>query len=271
MLPTQRRQAILAELRSKSAVSAEGLAREFGVSVETVRRDLRKLNDRGLLERVYGGATQPDQPSRSSEGSFAARSVRHIDQKRAIARLAASLAGPEDTIVIDIGTTALEVARALPANFKGRVLTNSVPVAMELSARDGVELLLCGGQIRSGDGACSGAHAEAFFGEFYADKAFLGSGGVHPEAGLTDYYPAEVVVRRTIIEHSASSYVLADSAKLGAIAVHRVCPLDRIAAVITDGAGQSGAADALASAGVTLLRAEPAHQGRAQLTPVVNR
>jgi DeoR family glycerol-3-phosphate regulon repressor len=276
MLPTQRRQAILAELRSATAVSAERLAREFGVSVETVRRDLRKLRDRGLLERVYGGATQPDQPGqpgRSSEGSFAARSVRHIEQKRAIARLAASLAGPEDTIVIDIGTTALEVARALPATFRGRVLTNSVPVAMELSARDDVELLLCGGQVRPGDAACAGAHAEAFFAEFYADKAFLGSGGVHPDAGLTDYYPAEVVVRRTIVAHSASSYVLADSAKLGAIAVHRVCPLDRIAAVITDDAAHSGAADALASAGVTLLRAGPVTraQGRAQLTSVVNR
>jgi DeoR family glycerol-3-phosphate regulon repressor len=270
MLPTQRRQAILDELHSATAVSAERLAREFGVSVETVRRDLRKLRDRGLLERVYGGATRP---SRSSEGSFAARSVRHIEQKRAIARLAASLAGPEDTIVIDIGTTALEVARALPVTFKGRVLTNSVPVAMELSARDDVELLLCGGQVRPGDAACAGAHAEAFFAEFYADKAFLGSGGVHPDAGLTDYYPAEVVIRRTIIEHSASSYVLADSAKLGAIAVHRVCPLDRIAAVITDDAGHTGAADALASAGVTLLRAGPVTraEGRAQLTPVVNR
>jgi DeoR family glycerol-3-phosphate regulon repressor len=126
-----------------------------------------------------------------------------------------------------------------------------------------VEILLCGGQIRHGDAACSGAHAEAFFAEFYADRAFLGSGGVHPDAGLTDYYPAEVVVRRTIIAHTAVSYVLADSSKLGAIAVHRVCPLDRIAAVLTDdtrqaGAGPTahpGAEEALVSAGVSLLRA----------------
>ena len=90
---------------------------------------------------------------------------------------------------------------------------------------------------RPGDGACSGAHAEAFFAEFYADRAFLGSGGVHPEAGLTDYYPAEVVLRRTIIEHTAASYVLADSSKLGVIAVHRVCPLDRLTAVLTDDEG----------------------------------
>ena len=257
MLPTQRRQAILALVRQQSAVSADDLAREFGVSVETIRRDLRRLGDKGLLDRVYGGATRP--AGRSSEGSFAARSIRRVAAKRAIAQLAASLVEPGETLIIDIGTTALEVARALPASFEGRVLTNSVPVAMELSGRREVELLLCGGQVRPGDGACSGAHAEAFFAEFYADRAFLGSGGVHPEAGLTDYYPAEVVVRRTIIGHTAACYVLADSSKLGAIAVHRVCALDRVAAVLTDDEtddqAEAGAHDALAAAGVTVLRA----------------
>jgi DeoR family transcriptional regulator, fructose operon transcriptional repressor len=254
MLPTQRRQAILAQVREHAAVSAEDLARQFDVSVETIRRDLRRLQGAGLLERVYGGATRPS--GRSSEGSFAARSTRHIERKRAIAALAASLVEPEETIVIDIGTTALEVARALPAGFRGRVLTNSVPAAMELSGRDDIELLLCGGQIRPGDGACSGAHAEAFFAEFYADRAFLGSGGVHPEAGLTDYYPAEVVVRRTVIAHTAKSYVLADSSKLGVIAVRRVCELDQVEAVITDGAENAGAYAELAVEGVRLLRAE---------------
>src|ERR1022692_2117707 len=111
------------------------------------------------------------------------------------------------------------------------------------------------GQVRAGDGACSGAHAEAFFDEFYADRAFLGSGGLHPDAGLTDYYPSEVVVRRTIIAHTAATYVLADSSKLGVIAVHRVCPLGRLTAVITDEAENSGALTALDAAGVTLLRA----------------
>src|SRR5258706_8691174 len=231
MLPSQRRHAILAEVRTATTVSAEALARRFGVSVETIRRDLRSLERDGLLDRVYGGATRP---GRSSEGSFAARSVRNIGPKRAIAALAASLIEPEETIIIDVGTTALEVARALPPAFRGRVLTNSVPAAMELSGRRDIELLLSGGQVRAGDGACSGAHADGFFGEFYADRAFLGSGGVHPGAGLTDYYPAEVVVRRTIITHTAACYVLADSSKLGLIAVRRVCPLDQITAVITD-------------------------------------
>jgi len=250
VLPSQRRQAILAAVHAEDAASAEALARQFDVSVETIRRDLRALHSEGLLERVYGGATRPF--GRSDEGNFAARSTRNIDLKRAIAALAVSLVEPEDTVVIDVGTTALEVARALPQPFRGRVLTNSVPVAMALSDRPDIDLLLCGGQVRTGDGACSGAHAEAFFDEFYADKAFLGSGGVHAVAGLTDYYPPEVVVRRTIIAHTASSYVLADSSKLGTIAVHRVCALDSITAVVTDDRNL-GAISELQTAGVTML------------------
>jgi DeoR family transcriptional regulator, fructose operon transcriptional repressor len=250
MLPSQRRHAILAAVRAEDAASADALARQFDVSIETIRRDLRALHSEGLLERVYGGATRPS--ARSDEGSFSARSTRNIKLKCAIAALAASLIEPDDTIIIDVGTTALEVARALPPAFRGRVLTNSVPAAMALADRTGIDVLLCGGQMRHGDAACSGAHAEAFFDEFYADKAFLGSGGVHPAAGLTDYYPPEVVVRRTIIAHTASSYLLADSSKLGAIAVHRVCALDRITAVVTDDRNP-GAVSELRAAGVTLL------------------
>jgi DeoR family fructose operon transcriptional repressor len=130
-----------------------------------------------------------------------------------------------------------------------------VPAAMELAAREEIEIQLCGGQVRPGDAACFGSHAETFFAEFYADKAFLGSGGVHAQAGLTDYHPPEVVTRRTIIAHSAASYVLADSSKLGAIAVHRVCPLSRLTAVLTDPQAGDEVAESLAAAGCTVLKA----------------
>jgi DeoR family transcriptional regulator, fructose operon transcriptional repressor len=252
MLPAQRREAVLAQVRARGAVSADELSRGFNVSVETIRLDLRDLRDQGLLNRVHGGATSPARPS--SEGSFAARSGLHHARKRAIAALAASLVAAEETIVIDSGTTALQVARALPASFRGRVLTNSVPAAVELSSRSDIELLLCGGQVRPGDGACSGDHAEAFFASFYTGKAFLGAGGVHPEAGLTDYYPTETAIRRTIAAHSAATYVLADSSKLGVIAVHRVLALDRLTAVITDDEENPSALAELAGS-VTLLRA----------------
>lgn len=254
MLPTQRRQEILAEVRKTTAVSAEDLALRFGVSVETIRRDLRNLRDRGLLERVYGGALSVQ----STEGTFSARSAKHQERKKAIARLAATLVAPDDTIAIDVGTTALEVARALPGDFRGRVLTNSVPVAMELSGNEGLELLLCGGQVRNGDAACFGRRADDFFEEFYADKAFLGSGGVDADAGLTDYHPHEAATRRVIIAHAGASYVLADSSKLGTIAVCRVCPLTQITAVLTDSDDSQAskeAMEALTAAGCTVLQA----------------
>jgi DeoR family fructose operon transcriptional repressor len=133
-----------------------------------------------------------------------------------------------------------------------------VPAAMALADREEVELLLCGGQVRRGDAACFGAQAEAFFADFYADKAFLGSGGVHAQAGLTDYHPPEVTTRRTIIAHAAASYILADSSKLGAIAVHRVCPLDTITAVLTDPEASAEAVDALTAAGGNVI---PAPEG----------
>jgi DeoR family fructose operon transcriptional repressor len=192
MLPAQRQEAILAQVRAQGAASAEELSASLGVSIETIRRDLRSLRDQGLLNRVHGGATRPSR--RSGEGSFAARSTLNLARKQAIAALAASLVEDRQTIVIDTGTTGLQLARALPASFRGRVLTNSVLVAAELSDRSDIELLLCGGQIRPGDGA----HAEAFFADFYAGKAFLGAGGVHPEAGLTDYYPAEAAIRPSL-------------------------------------------------------------------------
>jgi DeoR family transcriptional regulator, fructose operon transcriptional repressor len=258
MLPTQRRQAILAEVRQARAVSAEELARRFGVSLETIRRDLRGLRDQGLLERVYGGALSV----RSTEGDFATRSTLHAPRKVAIAQLAATLVEPEDTIVIDIGTTALEVSRALPDSFRGRVLTNSVPAAMALADREEIDLLLCGGQVRHGDAACFGSQAEAFFADFYADKAFLGSGGVHAQVGLTDYHPPEVITRRTIIAHAAASYVLADSSKLGAIAVHRVCPLSRVTAVLTDPEASAEAVDTLTAAGCTIWQAPKGSDAR---------
>src|SRR3954469_9361205 len=142
MLPTERRLAIVDEIRRRPMVRADELARRFEVSVETVRRDLRVLQRDGVLDRVYGGATPAHH--RSTEAAFDDRRTQHIGQKRSIARLAAQLIEPGETIVLDVGTTALEVARALPETWPGRVLTCSIPVAVELAGRPRTEVLLSG-------------------------------------------------------------------------------------------------------------------------------
>jgi DeoR family fructose operon transcriptional repressor len=251
VLPEERRLQIVDQVRARPLVRADELARRFGVSIETVRRDLDALQRDGLVRRVYGGATGI--VPHTLEASFDQREGLHVEAKRSIARLAASLVEPTDVLVLDVGTTVAELARVLPADYHGRVLTSSLLVAAELSRRQGVGVEVAGGRLRGGDLACSGAHTDAFFAGWFADKAFLGSGGVHPEAGLTDYHPDEVSTRQVMLAHAAELYVLADSSKLGQVALRKVCDLDRLTAVITDDQAHPSIARQLEAKGVSLL------------------
>jgi len=253
VLAAERRRAIAELVAARPGTRGDELAERFGVSAETIRRDLLYLQQAGAVRRVHGGATPPEAP-RAVEDPYGQRAERNAAGKRAMARRAAALVRPGDTVVLDVGTSALEVARALPAGWRGRVLTGSLLVAAELAGRPGVEVLTSGGRVRGGDLACSGEAARAFFADYHADLAFLGSGGVHAEAGLTDYHPDEVDVRRVVLRHSARTYALADATKLGVIAVRRVCPLAGLDGLITDGEPEADLAAALAEAGTETLR-----------------
>lgn len=258
-LPEERRLEIIRQVRSKPLVRAGELARRFGVSIETIRRDLVALERDGLTRRVYGGVTAAG--PKLSEPPFEHRRVEHSAQKHAMARLAVSMVGREDMLMMDVGTSVAAIAAELPLSYRGRVLTNSLLVAMELAGREGVDVMTSGGRIRAGDLACYGPTAEEFFSGFYGGKAFLGSGGVHPSVGLTDYYPDEIPVRRIIIEHAAERYVLADSSKLNQVAFAAVCPLDALTAIITDDGVDDRTAEHFARAGVDLKVATVEHAG----------
>ena len=250
-IPEERRLAIIDEVRTRLLVRADELALRFDVSVETIRRDLLALEREGLLRRVYGGAT------RASRGRlrapFETRRAQHLEAKRAMGLLAASLVQPTDTLVLDVGTSVAEVARALGGEYRGKVLTNSLLAAVELSGRERAEVITSGGTLRAGDLACSGPHTEAFFSTYHVDKAFLGSGGVHPVIGLTDYHPAEVATRQIIIKHAAETYVMADSSKLGRIALAEVCSLNVLTALITDDHAGPQLISQFEETGVTML------------------
>lgn len=259
MLPSERRRRIVEVLAARPSVGTEDLAREFGVSAETVRRDLLRLQRDGLVERVHGGALPADRPH-ALEDSYEERRGTNTTGKQAMAALAAALLRPGDTVVLDVGTSVLEAARAVPLTWSGRVLTNSLPVAAELSSRPGVEVLVSGGRLRAGDQALSGPHTAAFFAEYYADLALLGSGGVSATAGLTDYHPDEVDVRRVVLDHADRSYVLADATKLGAVAARHVCGLDRITGLVSDTVPDAVLTEALHAAGTAVLTPQPTAQ-----------
>jgi len=253
-MPEERRLAIAAAVRRQPLVRAGALADQFGVSIETVRRDLLVLEHKGILERVYGGARGV--PVRSFEPPVGERRLRELAAKKAMAAVVVSMLSPGNTVILDVGTSVAEVARQLPWDFRGRVLTSSLPVAAALDGHEGIEVLVCGGQLRRGDMALSGPQAERFFGDFYVDKAILGSGGIHAAAGLTDYYPAEVAVRQTILAHAAEAYVLADATKVGHVALCKVCELLDLTAVITDWRVAPESAASLEAAGATVIVAE---------------
>ena len=233
MLPVERHEAIVDAVSVGQAVSTDELVRRLGVSAETVRRDLALLEERGAIRRVHGGAA-PLADRRVVEPSFGERRIIRHEAKAELARAAVQLLENGQTIVIDIGTTGVAVAQAIPRGFSGTVVTPSLPVAVELADRPGIEVLVAGGRVRGGDLACSNAYTKAFFGDVFADVALLGSGGVDVQAGLTDFHLDEIDVRRTIIANSARSFILADSSKLGQVAPYRVCDLGAVAGLITD-------------------------------------
>lgn len=255
MLPVARHDAIVDLVNDAHTVSTDELVSRLGVSAETVRRDLALLEERGAIRRVHGGAASLLRRGTGEEASFSERAVRRQHAKTAMARLAVDLLEPGQTVVIDIGTSAVEVARAIPHSFRGTIVTPSLLVAIELAGRQGIQLLVSGGRVRGGDLACAGAHARALFADVYADVAFIGSGGVNAAAGLTDYHLDEVDVRRTIIANSAASYILADSSKLGQIGPHRVCDLRSVAGLITDECTSDAIATAVREAGGVVLSA----------------
>lgn len=275
MLPTERRLKILKEIQIGGLVSADRLGELFNVSLETVRRDLRDLEREGLLQRVYGGAVGPE--VRTTEVAFEQRRIEHRDRKRLIAETAVAMVQSGETIFIDAGSTCLEFARALAPDWSGRVLTDSLLVAIELSSRPNAEVILTGGQVRSGNLSCSGPYGMALHEEFYVAQAFVGAGGVHPDAGLTDYHPGEGSLRRQWLKRAAAFYVLADSAKLGVIAPYWVAPIEEVTALVTDADERREVLDHLQTGATEVIVARPGRatssgdshrQRRNQVSPI---
>jgi DeoR/GlpR family transcriptional regulator of sugar metabolism len=232
MLATERHARILGLVTSRQVASTEDLALQLCVSPETIRRDIRVLDQRGQLRRVRGGAASPS--AAIGEPQVEERQLLHRAEKETIGRLAAGLLQDGQTVVLDLGTTATEVARAMAPTFRGTVATTSLLVAGELAAHRDIEVLICGGRVRAGDLGVSNANAVEFFAGINADLALVSSGGVDAQRGLTDFHLDEVATRRQILRNARRAYVLADSSKFGVVAPHFVAELDADLGLITD-------------------------------------
>jgi DeoR/GlpR family transcriptional regulator of sugar metabolism len=251
MLVAERRELLLARLRTEGKLVATELARELGMSEDSVRRDLRELAAAGLCQRVYGGAL----PLSPALVDYRARREVEPASKQRVAARAAGLIRPGDRVILDGGTTTLAVVRALPLDLAATVITHSPTIAAALVDHPAIETLLIGGRIYKHSAvACGAVAAEAASG-VSADVFLLGVTGVHPREGLTTGDAEEAAMKRTLASRAADTYVLASKEKIGAAAPYKVMPLDDVAGVITDAPQDDPTIAGLKRTGVTIVPA----------------
>ncbi|WP_214109702.1 DeoR/GlpR family DNA-binding transcription regulator [Acrocarpospora catenulata] len=234
MLAQQRQQAILERVRRTGGVRVADLVRDLGVSDMTIRRDLEALADRGLLEKVHGGATVPG-PGSADEPGFAAKSVRQQAEKEAIARHAAALVRPGGSVALSAGTTTWTLAHHLADVPELTVITNSLPVAevFHRSGRPDQTVILVGG-VRTPSDALVGPVAVAAVHSLNVDVLLLGVHGMSPRAGFTTPNLLEAETDRALVAAAQRLVVVADHTKWGTIGISTIARLEQAHVVVTD-------------------------------------
>lgn len=252
----QRHHSILAALETDPTVRISALAAKFGVSGETVRRDIEELTRLGAVRRTYGGASVVHagmQPELSSRERMA------VAERARIGVAAAAMVGPGAVAMLDAGSTTGHLARALAARgAAATVLTNSLRVAHDLAAAPGggVRVILCPGDVSAAEQGVYGPETGAFLDRFNADIALIGATGLTGE-GPCDANTRAAWVKRAMLARATRRVLLADSQKFGRGALERVCPLAGITDLVTDLAPEGPLARALAEAGVAVTVAAP--------------
>jgi DeoR/GlpR family transcriptional regulator of sugar metabolism len=246
-LARQRQTQILERVREEGAVRVADLVRSLGVSDMTIRRDLEVLHERGLIEKVHGGATAIEGSSLFEPG-FTVKSTLMQSEKALIAGTAAGLVTPGTAIAISAGTTTFALARRLTDVPGLTVLTNSVPVA-DVLYRDGRpdQTVILSGGVRTPSDALVGPFAVEVIRSLHVDTVFMGSHGMDYRTGLTTPNILEAETNRALIEAGRYLIVLADHTKWGIIGVSSVARLEDADTIITDSGLDQGARGQLAS------------------------
>jgi DeoR/GlpR family transcriptional regulator of sugar metabolism len=251
MLTSQRKNEILALLERDGQVLAKALSESFDVSEDTIRRDLRELASEGRLQRVHGGAL----PASPATADFAHRRPIESATKRAVAKAAAGMIESGQVVIVDGGTTAIELARQLPRELSATVVTHSPNVAVELVEHPGIEVVVIGGRLFKHSIVTVGAAALEALASIRADVYFMGVTGVHPSAGLSTGDLEEACMKRALAAHAAETVVLASADKINAASRYRIGELALADAIIVEKGTAAALTDPLEAAGVTIVRA----------------
>jgi DeoR family transcriptional regulator of aga operon len=247
MLRAERLSALLEALTSERSVDVGAMAAEFDVSSATVRRDLRTLQEQGLLVRTHGGAVPSDL---DLELPVRYRSSRRRSEKQRIALAAAELVPDGSVVGLTGGTTTTEVARVLCDRSGITIVTNALNIASELVLRSNIRLVVIGGSARHASYELVGPSAESMLARYHLDLAFIGTDGVTLAGGCTTHDEMEAHTDRAFLGRSRRVVVVADSSKLGRTAFAHICDLSEVDDVITDSEADPVVLKELADAGV---------------------
>lgn len=250
MLTAQRKQLILSRLATHGQIVAGELALELGTSEDTIRRDLRELAQQGKLQRVHGGAL----PASAATGDLRVRQQVSTDEKPALGRFGAQLIKPGQVVMLDGGTTAIQVARQLPADLRATVITHSPNVAVELATHRHVDIIVLGGRLFRHSMVNVGASVIEAASRFRADLFFLGVTGVHPEAGLSTGDAEEADVKRALHARAAETVVLASSEKLLSASAFVIAPMKALSLLVVPDGTKPKTVAALRAGGVAVQK-----------------
>ena len=228
---TPRQSDILGLARQQGRVEVEGLAAHFDVTPQTVRKDLNDLCDRNFLQRVHGGAIYP---SNVTNFAYDSRRILAAEEKERIGRRAAAMIPDNSSIILNIGTTTEQVARALLRHRDIMAITNSINIAHILRESTTAQVVIAGGLVRAADGGVVGEATVEFMRQFKVDYAVVGVSAIDEEGSLLDFDYREVSVAREIIRRSRRTILVADAMKFERKAPVRIGHLSEVAMLVTD-------------------------------------
>lgn len=252
MLAVQRHEMILRQLERERTVRVSELSSKLGVTEKTVREDLEKLEEKGLLKRIHGGAvlvSEGDVPLLPLDGL----NMKHLTEKRRIAIRAAAVVEEGDIIALDGGSTTLEIAKLLP-NAPITVVTNDVYLIAELSRKEQIRLVVPGGYRERN--LLVGSAAVEFVRSLNIHKAFMSATGIHPAFGLTVFTGSQLEMKRAFVESAGRVYCVADRSKFGRGALVTFASLEEIDTIFTDGGLSDADAEPYRRLGVRIDQGE---------------
>ncbi|MGZ2374179.1 DeoR family transcriptional regulator [Sinorhizobium medicae] len=252
LLLRERKSLIQERLRTEGRVLAVDLARELGVSEDTIRRDLREMAAAGLCERVYGGAL----PIPPDAGLLTVRVSRAPERKAALARVAVGFLRPRMTVFLDAGSANLAIAQAIGPELSATVITNTPLIAAALMEKPGIDVILIGGPLNRAVGAAVSARAQRDAELLRPDLAILGTCGADAEAGLTAFHVEDAEFKRLIASRSRSLLAAVTTEKLATAAPHTIVPIDGSFTLVLEADAPDSEVAALRARGANVVLAK---------------